>query len=72
MTRRDGRYGPIFGKDAKHQFILTNAGVIESTDARCYLVEAAGGSEGTERCLLPDVARLRPQERHTLCDEDDV
>jgi photosystem II stability/assembly factor-like uncharacterized protein len=30
---KDGRYGPIFGKDAKHMFILTNAGVIESTDA---------------------------------------
>jgi photosystem II stability/assembly factor-like uncharacterized protein len=30
---KDARYGPIFGKDAKHLFVLTTAGVIESTDA---------------------------------------
>jgi photosystem II stability/assembly factor-like uncharacterized protein len=29
---KDGRYGPIFGKDAKHFFLLTGAGVAESTD----------------------------------------
>jgi hypothetical protein len=29
---KDARYGPIFGKDAKHLFVLTSAGVIESTD----------------------------------------
>jgi photosystem II stability/assembly factor-like uncharacterized protein len=29
---KDGRYGPIFGKDVKHLFILTGAGVAESTD----------------------------------------
>jgi photosystem II stability/assembly factor-like uncharacterized protein len=29
---KDGRYGPIFGKDAMQMFILTNGGVIESTD----------------------------------------
>jgi hypothetical protein len=29
---RDGRYGPVFGKDAKHMFILTGAGIIESSD----------------------------------------
>lgn len=29
---KDGRYGPIFGKDAKHLFVLTNAGVVESID----------------------------------------
>ncbi len=29
---KDGLYGPIFGKDAKHQFVLTKAGIIESTD----------------------------------------
>jgi photosystem II stability/assembly factor-like uncharacterized protein len=29
---KDGRYGPIFGKDAKHMFVLTKAGIIESTD----------------------------------------
>jgi hypothetical protein len=27
-----GRYGPVFGKDAKHLFVLTNMGVVESTD----------------------------------------
>lgn len=30
---KGGRYGPVFGKDAKHVFVLTSAGVIESTDA---------------------------------------
>jgi photosystem II stability/assembly factor-like uncharacterized protein len=29
---KDGRYGPIFGKDAKQMFVLTGVGVIESTD----------------------------------------
>jgi photosystem II stability/assembly factor-like uncharacterized protein len=29
---KDGRCGPVFGKDAKHLFVLTGAGVIESTD----------------------------------------
>jgi photosystem II stability/assembly factor-like uncharacterized protein len=29
---KDARYGPIFGKDAKQMFVLTTAGVIESTD----------------------------------------
>jgi photosystem II stability/assembly factor-like uncharacterized protein len=29
---KDGRYGPIFGKDAKQMFVLTNAGIIETTD----------------------------------------
>ncbi len=30
---KNGRYGPVFGKDAKHMFILTGAGIVESTDA---------------------------------------
>jgi photosystem II stability/assembly factor-like uncharacterized protein len=30
---KDGRYGPIFGKDARQMFILIGAGVIESTDS---------------------------------------
>jgi photosystem II stability/assembly factor-like uncharacterized protein len=30
---KDARYGPIFGKDAKHMFVLTTAGVVESTDS---------------------------------------
>jgi photosystem II stability/assembly factor-like uncharacterized protein len=29
---KDGRYGPIFGKDAKHLFVLSGAGIVESTD----------------------------------------
>jgi hypothetical protein len=29
---KDGRYGPVFGKDATHLFVLTGAGVIESND----------------------------------------
>ena len=29
---KDGRYGPVFGKDAKHMFILTGAGIIETID----------------------------------------
>lgn len=29
---KDGRYGPVFGKDAKHMFVLTGPGVIETTD----------------------------------------
>ncbi len=29
---KDGRYGPVFGKDADHLFVLTGAGVIESKD----------------------------------------
>jgi photosystem II stability/assembly factor-like uncharacterized protein len=30
---KDGRCGPVFGKDAKHLFLLTNSGAVESTDA---------------------------------------
>ncbi len=29
---KDGRFGPIFGKDDKHLFLLTNSGIIESSD----------------------------------------
>ena len=29
---KDGRFGPIFGKDGKHLFALTGAGIVESTD----------------------------------------
>lgn len=29
---KDGRYGPIFGKDARRLFVLTGAGIVESTD----------------------------------------
>jgi hypothetical protein len=29
---KDSQYGPVFGKDAKHMFVLTKAGVVESAD----------------------------------------
>jgi len=29
---KDGRYGPIFGRDAKQMFVLTSEGVVETTD----------------------------------------
>ena len=29
---KDGRFGPVFGKDAKHMFALTGAGIAESVD----------------------------------------
>jgi photosystem II stability/assembly factor-like uncharacterized protein len=29
---KDGRYGPIFGKDAKHMFVLTQSGILETND----------------------------------------
>ena len=35
---KDGRFGPVFGKDAKHMFVLTGAGVIESTDGGAKVV----------------------------------
>lgn len=30
---KDGRFGPVFGKNAEHMFVLTGAGIVESTDA---------------------------------------
>ena len=32
-TIKNGQFGPIFGKDEKQMFVLTNAGVVESIDA---------------------------------------
>lgn len=29
---KDSRYGPLFGKDSKHMFVLTGAGIVETTD----------------------------------------
>ncbi len=29
---KDAQFGPVFGKDAKHLFVLTRAGVVESSD----------------------------------------
>ena len=33
VALKGGRYGPIFGKDDKHLFVLTSDGVVESRDA---------------------------------------
>ena len=41
---KNARYGPIFGKDAKHLFVLTTGGVIESTD---------GGATWTKPVAVP-------------------
>ena len=41
---KDGRFGPIFGKDAKHLFVLTGSGIVESTD---------GGATWTKPLPLP-------------------
>jgi RNA polymerase sigma factor (sigma-70 family) len=32
LSSIDGQYGPVFGKDARHLFVLTRAGIVESTD----------------------------------------
>jgi photosystem II stability/assembly factor-like uncharacterized protein len=41
---KDGRYGPIFGKEAKQMFVLTGAGVVESID---------GGATWSEPVAVP-------------------
>jgi photosystem II stability/assembly factor-like uncharacterized protein len=41
---KDGRFGPVFGKDGKHLFVLTGAGIVESTD---------GGSSWSKPIELP-------------------
>ena len=41
---KDGTYGPIFGKDGKHQLVLSKAGIIESTD---------GGSTWSKPIAVP-------------------
>lgn len=41
---KDGRFGPVFGKDAAHMFVLTGAGVVESKD---------GGATWTKPIPLP-------------------
>jgi photosystem II stability/assembly factor-like uncharacterized protein len=43
-TVKGGRYGPIFGKDGKHLFVLTNAGIVESRD---------GGASWSKPVALP-------------------
>jgi photosystem II stability/assembly factor-like uncharacterized protein len=49
---KGGRYGPIFGKDGKHQFVLTNGGIIESRD---------GGKTWGKPILLPkEIASVGP------------
>ena len=41
---KDALYGPIFGKDANHLFVLAKAGVVESTD---------GGANWTQPVPIP-------------------
>ena len=41
---KDGRFGPVFGKDGKHLFVLTGAGIVESTD---------GGASWAKPLALP-------------------
>jgi photosystem II stability/assembly factor-like uncharacterized protein len=41
---KGARYGPVFGKDAKQLFVLTSAGVVESTD---------GGSTWSKPIAVP-------------------
>jgi hypothetical protein len=43
-TLKDGRFGPIFGKDDRHLFVLTGAGIIESGD---------GGASWSKAIALP-------------------
>jgi photosystem II stability/assembly factor-like uncharacterized protein len=42
---KDGRFGPLFGKDGKHLFVLTGTGIIESVD---------GGTEWSKPVPLPE------------------
>jgi hypothetical protein len=37
---KDGRFGPIFGKSAKHLFVLTSKGIVESSDGGVTWVQA--------------------------------
>ena len=41
---KGGRYGPIFGKDSKHLFVLANSGIVESRD---------GGASWSKPLALP-------------------
>ena len=41
---KDGRFGPIFGKSADHLFVLTGAGIVESSD---------GGKSWSKPILAP-------------------
>ena len=70
--RKDGRFGPVFGKDAMQMFVLTGAGVVESTDGGANLEPANRDSEGTEGRVAADLARLRPHPRRALRHENDL
>jgi photosystem II stability/assembly factor-like uncharacterized protein len=45
---KDGRYGPIFGKDAKQMFVLTGTGIVESKD---------GGATWSKAVELPKAVK---------------
>jgi photosystem II stability/assembly factor-like uncharacterized protein len=49
---KNGRYGPIFGKDGKHMLVLTNAEILETTD---------GGANWSSKIALPkDLKGVNP------------
>jgi hypothetical protein len=48
---KDGRYGPIFGKDSKQLFALTGAGIVESND---------GGATWSKPIELPKEVKGSP------------
>ncbi len=41
---KDGQYGPVFGRDSKHLFVLTRTGIVES---------ANGGATWVKPIMLP-------------------
>ena len=45
---KEAQYGPIFGRNAKHLFVLTKAGPVESTDGA-----PAGGAASSSSGRLP-------------------
>ena len=45
---KDGRYGPIFGKDVKQMFVLTGVGVVESTDGGATWSKPVAPPKGVE------------------------
>ena len=55
---KDGRYGPIFGKDAKQMFVLTGAGVVESTDGGATWSKPIAPPAALKGVSVADVDRL--------------
>ncbi len=68
---KEGRFGPIFGKDAKHLFVLTGGDILESRDGGADLVEADRAAQGVEGRLGADVDGVRSEKRRALRHEND-